>query len=210
MRAVLGGRHRHGGGDRARSSVASRKRGEKEASMTDDRDRASLRRARRAPARYRRCSSAPTDARALYVMGARRRGRHAARVHDRGLGRPWPRVASPPSATSFPMWKARRAPIRPPAILWATVRSAIATATSVAPGLPVFAGGKSMGGRMTSQAFADRPLDVLGLAFFGFPLHPTGAPRHRACRSISRASPRPCCSCKAPATISRASICCSR
>ena len=117
----------------------------------------------------------PTDARALYVMGhgAGAGMRHAFMTAVSGA------LAARGIATfryQFPYVEARRARPDPPAILWATVRSAIATATSVAPGLPVFAGGKSMGGRMTSQAFADRPLDVLGLAFFGFPLHPTGAP----------------------------------
>ena len=62
-------------------------------------------------------------------------------------------------------------------ILLATVRSAVAAAQSVAPDLPLLAGGKSMGGRMTSNAAAEKPLDnVRGLVFFGFPLHPPGQP----------------------------------
>ncbi len=65
----------------------------------------------------------------------------------------------------------------PPPIAQATVRAAVAEATKVCPGLPLFAGGKSFGGRMTSQAQAKAPLDgVKGLVFFGFPLHPAGKP----------------------------------
>lgn len=62
-------------------------------------------------------------------------------------------------------------------ILQATVRSAVHAAGLVGEGLPLLAGGKSMGGRMTSQEQAERPLHgVRGLVFFGFPLHPVGAP----------------------------------
>ena len=65
----------------------------------------------------------------------------------------------------------------PPAVLKATVRSAVVAAAAAAPGLPLLAGGKSMGGRMTSQAASDAPLPgVAGLVFFGFPLHPAGKP----------------------------------
>ena len=65
----------------------------------------------------------------------------------------------------------------PPAVAEARVREAVIDAAKVAPGLPVFAGGKSFGGRMTSQAQAHDPLSgVHGLAFLGFPLHPPGRP----------------------------------
>jgi predicted alpha/beta-hydrolase family hydrolase len=65
----------------------------------------------------------------------------------------------------------------PEAVLTAAVRAAVAAAASKAPGLPLFAGGKSMGGRMTSLAQAREPLaGVRGLVFFGFPLHPAGRP----------------------------------
>ena len=65
----------------------------------------------------------------------------------------------------------------PPALCHATVRAAVAEASRVATGLPLFAGGRSFGGRMTSQAQALTPLpDVRGLAFLAFPLHPAGRP----------------------------------
>ena len=61
--------------------------------------------------------------------------------------------------------------------LLATVRSAVAEAGRQAPDLPLLAGGKSMGGRMTSLAQAAEPLaGVRGLVFLGFPLHPAGRP----------------------------------
>ncbi|HUR40037.1 MAG TPA: alpha/beta family hydrolase [Verrucomicrobiae bacterium] len=59
----------------------------------------------------------------------------------------------------------------------AAVRAAVDEATRLAPRLPLFAGGKSFGGRMTSQAQAATPLPgVRGLVFLGFPLHPPGKP----------------------------------
>lgn len=64
-----------------------------------------------------------------------------------------------------------------PALAHAAVRAATAKAHELAPELPLFAGGKSFGGRMTSQAQALDPLaHVRGLVFFGFPLHPAGKP----------------------------------
>ena len=65
----------------------------------------------------------------------------------------------------------------PPAVAHAAVRAACAKATRLAGRLPLFAGGKSYGGRMTSQAQALAPLPgVRGLVFFAFPLHPAGKP----------------------------------
>jgi len=65
----------------------------------------------------------------------------------------------------------------PPALCHATIRAAVATAHELAPALPLLAGGKSFGGRMTSQAQAEMPLPrVCGLVFFGFPLHPSKQP----------------------------------
>lgn len=64
-----------------------------------------------------------------------------------------------------------------PAVCHATVRAAVAQAARRAPHLPLFAGGRSFGGRMTSQAQALAPLaEVRGLVFLAFPLHPAGKP----------------------------------
>jgi predicted alpha/beta-hydrolase family hydrolase len=64
-----------------------------------------------------------------------------------------------------------------PAVAQAAVRAAVAEAARQLPGVPLFAGGKSFGGRMTSQAQAVAPLPaVRGLVFVGFPLHPSGKP----------------------------------
>jgi predicted alpha/beta-hydrolase family hydrolase len=64
-----------------------------------------------------------------------------------------------------------------PALAHATVRAAMAAAVRLAPGLTLFAGGKSFGARMTSQAQAEAPLpNVSGLVFLGFPLHPANKP----------------------------------
>jgi predicted alpha/beta-hydrolase family hydrolase len=77
----------------------------------------------------------------------------------------------------FPYMEASsKRPDRPP-VAHAAVRAAVAVAAKALPTLPLFAGGKSFGGRMTSQAQALVPLPgVVGLAFFGFPLHPAGQP----------------------------------
>jgi hypothetical protein len=65
----------------------------------------------------------------------------------------------------------------PPAVAHAAVRGAVAAAAQHCVGLPLIAGGKSFGGRMASQAQAKAPLPgVVGLAFFGFPLHAAGKP----------------------------------
>ncbi len=64
-----------------------------------------------------------------------------------------------------------------PALAQATVRAAVAAAAHLMPNLALFAGGKSFGGRMTSQAQAASPLPgVRGIAFLGFPLHAAGRP----------------------------------
>ncbi|MDI1264914.1 MAG: dienelactone hydrolase family protein [bacterium] len=73
-----------------------------------------------------------------------------------------------------------------PAIAHAAVRAAIAEAARCCPKLPLFAGGRSFGGRMTSQAQAVSPLSgVRGLAFFGFPLHPAGKPSSERARHLA-------------------------
>jgi predicted alpha/beta-hydrolase family hydrolase len=74
------------------------------------------------------------------------------------------------------MEKGSKRPDRPE-LCHATVRAAVAQAASLAPSLPLFAGGRSFGGRMASQAQAAAPLPgVRGLIFLGFPLHPAGKP----------------------------------
>jgi len=118
----------------------------------------------------------PPDARALYVF-----------AHGAGAGMTHAFMAAFASGLAeravatlrfqFPsMEKGARRP-DPPAIAHAAVRAAVAAAADAAPGLPLFAGGKSFGGRMTSQAQAASALpDVRGLVFVGFPLHPAGKP----------------------------------
>ena len=118
----------------------------------------------------------PKDARACYVFahGAGAGMRHAA-MEAIATG-----LAESGIATlryQFPyMEKGSKRP-DPPALAQATVRAAVMEAAKACAGLPLIAGGKSFGGRMTSQAQAKAPLDgVKGLAFFGFPLHPAGKP----------------------------------
>jgi hypothetical protein len=77
----------------------------------------------------------------------------------------------------FPYMEKRTKRPDPEAVLTATVRAAVVAARKAAGDVPLFAGGKSMGGRMTSLAAATAPLDnVRGLVFFGFPLHAAGKP----------------------------------
>ncbi|MGN6519496.1 MAG: alpha/beta hydrolase family protein [Dokdonella sp.] len=73
-----------------------------------------------------------------------------------------------------------------PKIAHAAVRAAVAEAARRWPGLPLFAGGKSFGGRMTSQAQALEPLGgVRGVVFLGFPLHPAGKPSDERAAHLS-------------------------
>ena len=116
----------------------------------------------------------PAGARLLYVLahGAGAGMRHpfleriSAALAERG-------VATLRYQFSY-MEKRQRRP-DPPVVATATVRAAVVAAADAAPGVPLFAGGKSFGGRMTSTAQSQEPLPgVLGLAFLGFPLHPPG------------------------------------
>jgi len=118
----------------------------------------------------------PPEARLLYVL-----------AHGAGAGMRHPFLASMASALAergiatfryqFPYVEAQTRRPDPPGVLEATVRSAVAAAASAAPGLPLVAGGKSLGGRMTSNAQAKQPLPgVRGLVFLGFPLHPPKRP----------------------------------
>jgi len=118
----------------------------------------------------------PKEARLLYVL-----------AHGAGAGMRHPflesisqRLAEQGIATlryQFPYMERRSRRPDPPAVAAATVRAAVAEAARIAPDLPLVAGGKSFGGRMTSTAQAEEPLPgVRGLVFLGFPLHPPGRP----------------------------------
>jgi predicted alpha/beta-hydrolase family hydrolase len=91
----------------------------------------------------------------------------------------------------FPYMERRSGRPDPPALCHATVRAAVAAAGRLTPGLPLIAGGRSFGGRMSSQAQALSPLpQVRGLAFLGFPLHPAGKPSdERAAHLVDTAVP---------------------
>jgi uncharacterized protein len=87
----------------------------------------------------------------------------------------------------FPYTEAGNRRPDPPGILLATVRAAVARAGELLPALRLFAGGKSLGGRMTSHAAAERQLDNLaGLIFLGFPLHPPKRPAIERSEHLAR------------------------
>jgi predicted alpha/beta-hydrolase family hydrolase len=128
---------------------------------------------------------APKDARACYVM-----------AHGAGAGMAHPFMASVASGFAergiatlryqFPYMEAGgKRPDAPP-VAHAAVRAAVDAARKRFPKLPLFAGGKSFGGRMTSQAQATAPLEnVHGLIFFGFPLHAAGKPSQERAAHLS-------------------------
>ncbi|UPJ58313.1 alpha/beta family hydrolase [Bradyrhizobium sp. 192] len=113
----------------------------------------------------------PANARACYVLahGAGADMRHAF-MEKAAVG-----LAERGIATlrfNFPYMEKKQGRPDRPAVAHAAVRAAVAEAARLCPGLKLVAGGKSFGGRMTSQAQAKEPLpDVKGLAFLGFPLH---------------------------------------
>src|SRR5438477_12113646 len=120
-----------------------------------------------------------------------------ARAHGAGAGMRHPfmaklaeELASVGVATlryQFPYMEQRRRVPDKPAVLTATVRAAVRAAAEAAPGLLLLAGGKSMGGRMTSQAAAEGPLEgVRGLVFFGFPLHPPKQPGTKRAEHLAK------------------------
>lgn len=77
----------------------------------------------------------------------------------------------------FPYMERGGKRVDPPPVAHAAVRAAVSEARKLAGGTPLFAGGRSFGGRMTSQTQALAPLEgVRGLVFFAFPLHPAGKP----------------------------------
>ena len=88
---------------------------------------------------------------------------------------------------NFPYMESRGARPDPPSIAERAVRAAVSAARSALPGLPIIAGGKSFGGRMTSSAAANEHLDgVRGLFFLGFPLHPPKRPDVKRAEHLSR------------------------
>jgi predicted alpha/beta-hydrolase family hydrolase len=118
----------------------------------------------------------PPRARACYVL-----------AHGAGAGMTHPSLEAVSAGLAergiatlrfqFPYMEAGGKRPDPPALAQATVRAAVAEAAELAPKLPLVAGGRSFGGRMTSQAQAAAPLDgVRGLAFLAFPLHAAGRP----------------------------------
>jgi uncharacterized protein len=87
----------------------------------------------------------------------------------------------------FPYMQEQRRVPDAPSVLIATVVAAVRVAIETAPRLPLFAGGKSMGGRMTSQAAAQGALEnVKGLIFFGFPLHPPKRPGTKRAEHLAK------------------------
>jgi uncharacterized protein len=123
----------------------------------------------------------PSDAHLMYVL-----------AHGAGAGMRHPfmtgiaeKLQAKGVATlryEFPYMQSGKKSPDVPRVLEATVRKAIEKAAELAPDLPIIAGGKSMGGRITSQLLAnDHTLPVRGIAFLGFPLHQPGKPgRDRA------------------------------
>jgi uncharacterized protein len=128
----------------------------------------------------------PENARACFVF-----------AHGAGAGMQHPSMASVAADLSqqgiatlryqFPYMERRSHRPDPPALCHATVRAAVAEAGRLAPGLRLVAGGRSFGGRMTSQAQALAPLaGVAGLAFLAFPLHPAGRPSQERAEHLAK------------------------
>jgi len=128
---------------------------------------------------------APTDAHACYVFahGAGAGMRHAFMAAI-ASGLAERRIAT--LRFQFPFMEQGSRRPDTPAVAHDAVRAAIQAASERLPGLPLFAGGKSYGGRMTSQAQAEEPLaEVRGLVFVGFPLHPAGKPSTERAKHLS-------------------------
>ena len=89
----------------------------------------------------------------------------------------------------FPYMEKGGRRVDPPAVAHGAVRAAVAEGRRRADGLKLFAGGRSFGGRMTSQAQAVEPLEgVRGLVFFAFPLHPAGKPSNERAAHLAQVS----------------------
>ena len=128
----------------------------------------------------------PADAKALYLF-----------AHGAGAGMTHKSMASNAEGLAergiatlryqFPYMEKGSKRVDPPKVAHAAVRAAAAEGLRLAADLPLFAGGRSFGGRMTSQAQAVEPLPgVRGLAFLGFPLHPAGKPGIERAEHLSR------------------------
>jgi predicted alpha/beta-hydrolase family hydrolase len=118
----------------------------------------------------------PSAARAVFVL-----------AHGAGAGMDHPSMQTVAAGLAargvaslryqFPYMEHKSRRPDPPALCHATVRAAVAQTGRLAPDLPLIAGGRSFGGRMTSQAQAQAPLErIRGLVFLAFPLHPAGRP----------------------------------
>ena len=127
---------------------------------------------------------APPGARACYVF-----------AHGAGAGMAHPFMAQVAAGLAersiaslryqFPYMERRAKRPDPPALAQAAVRAAVAEAARRLPAFALVAGGKSFGGRMTSQAQSAAPLPgVRGLAFLGFPLHPAGKPSQERAKHL--------------------------
>ena len=128
----------------------------------------------------------PDDAKALYVF-----------AHGAGAGMAHKSMTSNAQGLAergiaslryqFPYMEKGSKRVDAPKVAHSAVRAAVAEAARLARDLPLFAGGRSFGGRMTSQAQADSALPgVRGLAFIGFPLHPAGKPGIERAEHLSR------------------------
>jgi len=128
----------------------------------------------------------PADAKALYLF-----------AHGAGAGMTHKSMTSNAEGLAergiatlryqFPYMEKGSRRVDSPKVAHAAVRAAAAEAVKLAPDLPLFAGGRSFGGRMTSQTQSDAPLPgVRGLAFLGFPLHPAGKPGIERAEHLSR------------------------
>jgi len=118
----------------------------------------------------------PANARACYVLahGAGADMRHAF-MEKAAVGLGERGIAT--FRFNFPYMEKKQGRPDQPAVAHAAIRAAVAEAARLCPGLKLVAGGKSFGGRMTSQAQSKAPLpDVKGLAFLGFPLHAAKKP----------------------------------
>jgi predicted alpha/beta-hydrolase family hydrolase len=130
----------------------------------------------------------PAGARACYVL-----------AHGAGAGMEHPSMRAVATGLQslglatlryqFPYMESGSRRPDPPPLCHATVRAAVAAASRLAPGLPLIAGGRSFGGRMTSQAQSLEALaGVRGLAFLSFPLHPAGKPSQQRAEHLAKVS----------------------